>query len=137
MKVTKVNNQGFTLVELLIVIVIIGILALIGFVSFSGAQNKAHKADAQSTLSTIKSKLGEYQSDNDSYPSTKAQINTYLTANHNNDMAATFSTSEYGYTATPSGCDGTKAAACTDYTLTADATNWGGAHPADDLSVQN
>ena len=92
MKINKLTNKGFTIVELLIVIVIIGILATIGFVSFSSAQNKAKKSKAQATVSQVKSKLGEYYADNNKYPVDKSAVTSYLTANGGATTATEFST---------------------------------------------
>lgn len=129
----KLNKKGFTIVELLIVIVIIGILATIGFVSFSSAQNKAKKSKAQSTVSQVKSKLGEYFAESNKYPATKALTKTYLDGNGGATTGAEFDTAAYGYTATPSGCDNSTTD-CTGFTLTADATYWKGA-ASENISV--
>ena len=132
MKVKKLNVKGFTIVELLIVIVIIGILATIGFVAFSGAQNKAKKSDAVSTLSQVKSKLGEYNVDNSNYPADKAAVVTYLSSaagGNNTSLANKFSTGAYTYACSPD-CD-------TGFSLVAPGTMWGGATPADDVTVTN
>jgi len=47
----KIN--GFTIVELLIVIVVIGILASISIVAYSGIQNRARTTVVQSDLRTV------------------------------------------------------------------------------------
>lgn len=121
------NQKGFTIVELLIVIVIIGILATIGFVSFANAQNKAKKSKAQSTVSQVKSKLGEYYAENNKYPATKALTKTYLDGNGGATTGTEFNDGAYGYTATPSGCDNAVGGTdCTGFTLTAAATYWKG-----------
>lgn len=134
MKISKLNSKGFTIVELLIVIVIIGILATIGFVSFSSAQNKAKKSKAQSTVSQVKSKLGEYFADNNSYPASKADVSTYLTGNGGASTATEFADANYGYSATPAGCT-TAANDCTAFTLTASKAYWNGGSGDSDLSV--
>jgi type IV pilus assembly protein PilE len=124
MKIAKLNNKGFTIVELLIVIVIIGILATIGFVAFSGAQNKANKSTAQSTLSQVKSKLGEYYATNNTYPSDKAAVSTFLTSEEggrNEDLNTKFSNAAYSYVCNDEedgGCDG-------GFTITAAGSLWG------------
>jgi type II secretion system protein G len=134
----KLNSKGFTLIELLIVIIIIGILAAIAFVAYSGSQNKAHKADAQSTLAEIRNKLGEYNADNGNYPDTQSDLNTWLSSSdggNNSTLAGKFTTTN-GYTYTASGCDGSNTN-CTGYSATAAGTIFGGASPADDITVTN
>jgi len=146
----KLNSKGFTLIELLIVIIIIGILAAIAFVAYSGSQNKAHKADAQSTLSEVRNKLGEYNADNSSYPATIGDVDNWMgssSGGNNTTLAGKFTAANnYTYTVTPNGCgdtvasDGTVSAgttACTGYSLVAKGTIWGGATPADDITVTN
>lgn len=136
MKVNKLTAKGFTIVELLIVIVIIGILATIGFVAFSGAQNKANRSAAQSTLSQVKSKLGEYYAENNTYPADKQAVKNYLTsdAGGNNTSldgkfgAATDTNFVYA-------CDATDGCGA-GFTLTADDAQWGSS-PAGDISVTN
>ncbi len=124
----KFKQNGFTIVELLIVIVIIGILATIGFVSFANAQNKAKKSKAEATVAQVKSKLGEHYADNNTYPTDKAAVTTYLTANGGQTTSTEFSGTTYGYTATPAGCDNVAGTGvdCTGFTLTAAATAWKG-----------
>lgn len=51
------HKQGFTIVELLIVIVVIAILAAITIVSFNGIQNRARTSAVQAELRTAATKL--------------------------------------------------------------------------------
>lgn len=132
----KLNKKGFTIVELLIVIVIIGILATIGFVAFSGAQNKANKSKAESTLSQVKSKLGEYYATNNTYPGTKAAVKTFLESadgGNNTTLSTTLGdatdTTKYDYACATAGCD-------SGFTLTAKDVLWG-AKPAGNIEVKN
>lgn len=132
MQKLKLGRTGFTIVELLIVIVIIGILATIGFVAFSGAQNKANKSKAESTVSQVKSKLGEYYAVNNTYPADKAAVSTYLNSDdggNNAALATTFGAAGYTYACAAGGCD-------EGFTLTADDSLWG-AKPAGDVTVTN
>ena len=61
MKITKTNNSGFTIVELLIVIVVIGILAAITIVAFNGIQDRAHNTAVESDLAAAAKKLEIYR----------------------------------------------------------------------------
>lgn len=62
--------NGFTIVELLVVIVVIGILAAITIVSYNGVTTRANIAMLQSDLNNSSKKLGLFNVDNDIYPTT-------------------------------------------------------------------
>ena len=63
------NKNGFTLLELLIVIAIIGILTALATVSYSSAQKKARDAQRKSDLKAIQNAMEQYYADNNgSYP---------------------------------------------------------------------
>lgn len=64
------TTQGFTIVELLIVIVVIGILASITIVAFNGVQDRARVVSVQSDLRNLHTSLQEYQAINGEYPAT-------------------------------------------------------------------
>lgn len=64
----KKQQNGFTIVELLIVIVVIGILAAITIVAYSGIQNRAYDAAIRSDLAGLAKKLMIYRIDNTNYP---------------------------------------------------------------------
>ena len=66
------NNvkQGFTIVELLVVIVVIGILAAITIVSYTGISSRATTTSLQSDLTNGSKKLKMYQVEYGSYPAT-------------------------------------------------------------------
>lgn len=71
---TQRRRQGFTIVELLIVIVVIGILAAITIVAFNGVQKKAQASAAQSAVSQANKKVLAYAAQNsDNYPSSLAE----------------------------------------------------------------
>ncbi len=53
MKIHQKNNQGFTLLELVVVIAIIGILGAIGIPAYQGYVTKAKETKAQNTLQSI------------------------------------------------------------------------------------
>lgn len=71
-RIKKMSQQGFTIVELLIVIVIIGILAALVFVQFNGMQQRGRDADRKADVRLIESKLAEYYADEGEYPAALA-----------------------------------------------------------------
>lgn len=60
--------NGFTLLEILVVMVIIGILSTIGLRSFSSSQVKARDSRRKSDLHNIRSALEVYYNDKGQYP---------------------------------------------------------------------
>jgi prepilin-type N-terminal cleavage/methylation domain-containing protein len=72
----KTRINGFTIVELLVVIVVIGILAAITIVAFNGVQSKARLATLQSDLSGVYSQLTNDQTITGSFPATLALANS-------------------------------------------------------------
>ena len=72
----KANKQeGFTLVELLIVIVVIGILAAITVVAYTGIQQRARVVVLMSDLEQAQTQLELDRMYNNSYPATKEAAN--------------------------------------------------------------
>ncbi len=67
---TKRTQQGFTIVELLIVIVVIGILAALVITTYNGIQQKGRNTDRTNDLGALKSHLESYNASNGRYPST-------------------------------------------------------------------
>jgi len=65
---SSLKRQGFTLVELLIVVVIIGILAAIAIPQISSYRIRGHNSSAVTDLRTFKTVLETYFVDNRSYP---------------------------------------------------------------------
>jgi prepilin-type N-terminal cleavage/methylation domain-containing protein len=80
----KKRNQGFTIVELLIVIVVIGILALLVITTYSGIQQKARNSKRSSDIKSLQTQLEAFFSQNGYYPS-RADMNadtaTWFTTN--------------------------------------------------------
>lgn len=71
----KNRNQGFTIVELLIVIVVIGILAALVITTYSGIQAKSRNSQRSADISAMVTQLEAYKSDQGNYPSL-ANINS-------------------------------------------------------------
>lgn len=72
----KRNYQGFTLVEMLIVIVIIGILAAALIPRLTGIQNRARDTGRKGDLNQIVAGLANYQLDHTTYPANGTQDKT-------------------------------------------------------------
>ena len=68
------KQQGFTIVELLIVIVVIAILAAISIVAYNGIQSRSKTSAGFSLAGQVVKKLEAYNSVNSAYPTTKTQI---------------------------------------------------------------
>ncbi len=62
------KNQGFTLVEILIVVVILGILAAIVIPQFSDASTQSKVSSAKSSLQTLRSQISLYKIQHDDTP---------------------------------------------------------------------
>jgi prepilin-type N-terminal cleavage/methylation domain-containing protein len=73
------KRNGFTLIELMVVIAIIGILATIITASLSTAKAKGRDAKRISDIKTIQTALALYYNDNQSYPKT---LSSALTPNY-------------------------------------------------------
>lgn len=132
------KQQGFTIVELLIVIVVIGILALLVITTFTGIQKKARNTERQTDVKALHGQLEAYHAQNGKYPtlanlnnsgSATAWVETNLKgldreALRDPKQAATDFTlvgspaaNVYAYAVTPAGCDNSTTD-CAGYTLT-------------------
>lgn len=66
----KLNQKGFTIIELLVVIVIIGILVALTLPNLFSAQARGRDTDRKNELKNVQQKLETYFGDNDAYPAT-------------------------------------------------------------------
>ena len=64
----KLNQKGFTLIELMIVVAIIGILAAIAIPQFAAYRTKSYNSAAQSDLRNVLTTLEAHYADNQQYP---------------------------------------------------------------------
>ncbi len=128
------KQQGFTIVELLIVIVVIGILAALVITTFSGIQQKGRDTERQTDIKALHGQLEAYYAQNGKYP-TLADLNstTFRSANLKGldsealqDPKGSAQTlvsapvaNSYSYAVAPTGCDNGTGGDCASYTLTA------------------
>lgn len=126
----KKRDQGFTIVELLIVIVVIGILAALVLNSFQGVQARARDTERRTDINAVATQLEVYYNDNGGYPSASDLAVTgsaWATANLKGlDLEAlkdpkgnllNASGGSYTYTPLPASC---ATNACTSFTFEAD-----------------
>jgi general secretion pathway protein G len=123
------NQQGFTLIELMVVIAILGILAAIAIPRFTNATQSANIAKAHADLATIDSAISLYEANNAGADPTST---TFLTATGNGGPYAAAIPAPPApaitVTLTAAGtADGATAAvpAGTAYTITGNRATWG------------
>ncbi|MEE8186769.1 MAG: prepilin-type N-terminal cleavage/methylation domain-containing protein [Nitrososphaerales archaeon] len=68
------KKEGFSLVELMIVLVIVGILAAIAVPIYTNQAKKARMGEADAALGTIRTQLRVYYGENGSYPATTEDV---------------------------------------------------------------
>lgn len=73
-------QQGFTLLEIMVVIVILGILASLVVPSLMGNKEKADKQKATSDIIALENALDMYKLDNHRYPTSSQGLNALLEA---------------------------------------------------------
>ena len=87
-------KNGFTIVELLIVIVVIAILAAISIVAYNGIQARARDSQRTQDMASIMKALELYKIDNGAYPPSGGQDSPNTSA----DVPSGYpSSSAYGY----------------------------------------
>ncbi len=70
----KLSSQGFTIVELLIVVIVIGILAGLIVTTFSDFRRKSRNSERQNDIKFVQQAVENYYAQNETYP-TLAQLN--------------------------------------------------------------
>ncbi len=86
---TRSSQQGFTIVELLIVIVVIGILAAITIVAYNGVQSRARAAAVTADLSNASKQFKVAQATDGVYPTTVSMASSSTTYQVTVNNAAT------------------------------------------------
>ncbi|MBE9570280.1 MAG: type II secretion system major pseudopilin GspG [Proteobacteria bacterium] len=76
----NLDNRGFTLIELMVVIVILGILAGLIIPRIMSRPEEARQAKARMQIESLETALKLYKLDNGSYPSTEQGLQTLVEA---------------------------------------------------------
>lgn len=105
--VNRTSQEGFSLIELMIVIAIIGVLAAVAVPNFLNYVNKAKQVEAQSFLSTLYTAETSYYITNNTFGNL-ANISFPFSGNYNYDHGFTFGKDD------TNGICATAANGCTD-----------------------
>ena len=99
--------QGFSLLELMIVVVIVGVLASVAYPSYQDYVRRGNRSAAQTFMMTIAQRQEQYLVSNRSYASTTTALNltqpTETSGKYTFAITATTSPIGYSITATPVG----------------------------------
>jgi len=94
-------SNGFTLIELMIVVVIIGILAAVAYPAYTGYAQKARRSDAKHALLDIQLNQEKWRANNSSYTSNLTSLDWPVTSiDEHYSLSTTGSTTTYSITAT-------------------------------------
>jgi general secretion pathway protein G len=77
---SRKNHDGFTLIELMVVIVILGILAGLIVPRIMGRPEEAKQLNAKLTIQSLETSLRLYKLDNGSYPTTEQGLEALIQA---------------------------------------------------------
>ncbi len=93
-------QQGFTLIELMIVVAIIGILAAIAIPSYNDYTARAQMSEAVELMGGTKTPLAEWFADKGAWPSALGSVAGGLSGKYTTTVAGSGSGSTYTVTAT-------------------------------------
>jgi general secretion pathway protein G len=89
------NQDGFTLIEIMVVILILGLLATIVVQSLRGATDKAKRVKAQADIAEIKTGLDRYYLDVGSYPTSDQGLQALVTPPQTGNVPANYEAGGY------------------------------------------
>lgn len=121
----KRNQQGFTIIELLIVIVIMGVLGGMVVKVINGVHRDTRDSERKQDLEAIEGHLEAYAARNDQYPTSEQMQNDEFIAENFTELSTESlldpsSQEKYSYSADPEECDNSEKNKCSGFTLSAD-----------------
>lgn len=116
----KKREQGFTLIELMIVVAVVAILSAIAYPSYQNSVRKTNRADAMSTLLDTAQRLERCYTSFGSYNNASCTVPASINSPHAHYTIAvtTPTASTYSLTATPVSAMQLQDTPCTSFTLT-------------------
>ncbi len=119
----KLQQSGFTLIELMIVVAIIGILAAIAYPGYTDYITKANRTAAGAYITSLTSKQQQYMLDARQYATSLAELGETVP----NDISANYNISvntdnsdtppSYVFSAVPTGVQATRDTKCGTLTI--------------------
>jgi general secretion pathway protein G len=95
MRNRRYGQDGFTLIEIMVVILILGLLATIVVQSLRGAADKAKRVKAQADIAELKTALDRYYLDNGYYPTTDQGLQALVAAPTTGKIPTNYETGGY------------------------------------------
>lgn len=117
------KRNGFTLIELMVVIAIVGILAAVAMPAYTSYIARGKITDAVAALSEYRIKMEQYFQDNRNYGTAGAACPVAAATSSYVTYTCTVGTPNTTYTATATSIAGSLGAATGDYTFAINETN--------------